>query len=169
MKKFIVGLVASLGLCATVAASEVAPLQISHSGLWIDYDVQGVVVQIYPFERTSVVDRKAFVVINKVTFDVDDNEVRTWQGYLLSDFRGFSRTVVENGILGEIGVPDNQESWTFTAGATCDAFTATNRDASGGVVSVLNLERIAPNNLVGTVCYTCPSVAVGPFPPQCVR
>jgi len=150
-----------LALSLTARADDFAPLQPAHEGLWFDREVPGVLVQVYPFNES------AFVAVNEVVTEPEFG--KTFNAFLLSDFNGVGRTVLEDDILGVQGDTTDRAYWYFApVGATCDLLRAERVDADGVVTKVLDLERIVtqPNP---AECYTCPVVAVGPFPPQCRR
>jgi hypothetical protein len=150
-----------LALSISAHADDFAPLQPAHEGLWFDPLVPGVLVQVYPF------DDSAFVAVNEVSYDpVFD---KTFNAFLLTDFNGIGRTVLEDDVLGVQGDTTDRAFWEFTpVGDTCNLLTAQRVGSDGVVTRLLNLERIVtqPNPVE---CYTCPVVAVGPFPPQCRR
>ena len=173
MKNYLASLALCFGLftgSVSVAQDEAptfSPLQPAYNGLWFDPDVEGVVVQVYPFQREFPYSNEAFISVNEVTYE--ENLEKNWQAFLISDFRGFSRTAVEDDLIGTQGNTEGRSYWRFSqSGNTCDALVAERFGPDGIRTDLLDLVRIAPNN-VSTSCYTCLQVSVGPFSPNCVR
>lgn len=168
MIKVLLGLLLASVCQLASAQSFFAPLQPAHNGLWYDPEVPGVLVQVYPFQRANPLIQEAFIAVNSVDYDPDFS--KSWQAFLISDFRGYSRTAVEDDLIGNQGDTTGRTFWRFSQrGPTCDALVAERFDAEGELTDVLNLVRIAPNNAGAVECYTCPEAAAGPHPPQCRR
>ena len=159
MKNILASLLLTLSLSAH--ADEFAPLQPAHEGLYFDPLVPGVLVQVYPFGES------AFVAVNEVSYDPGFD--KTFNAFLLSDFNGVGRSVLEDDLIGVQGDPTDRAYWTFSpVGDTCNLLKAERVSETGELTHLLNLQRIVtqPNPVD---CYTCPSVDIGPFPPECRR
>jgi hypothetical protein len=143
-----------------------APLQEAHNGLWFDPDQGGTLVQVYPLVVGN--QQGAFVAVN---FALDGGE-KTWQAFLYNNFYGFSRVALEDTLIGagELGIDTTGRSnWTISqVGSDCSKMKFTRRDEFGVVTTDLNLVRIASTN-TDAICFTCPEVSIGPFPPLCRR
>lgn len=173
MKNLIVSLIVLFSIsCSSLGQAQgqvYSPLQLAHNGLWFDRDVEGFVVTLYPISRGVESRTEALMVIN--TLDFDNSLEKDWEAFFFDDFSGPARVVVEDDLIGTPGnIGEGQVAWrVVSVGETCDLVMLNKYDAFGNEVESYDLERLAPNNAPGNVCYTCPAVAAGPFPPGCGR